>query len=548
MKSFILYIGGGVILAVFAWWLNQERYDVKYTLSERIPLSFESPQQESVQQLEVKNLSGKAVEGVQIKLPPRITKYELIKNSQADKAEIFTKQNNFELLYGALPAAGTFRLVLKTAGEGILKSEVQVRHSRGIAEEALSDASPFRSTSFWAGTGILFAYICVILFGMRSFKVDSWNTNAEYRSEAVLKAASRPFYIFADRWKDIREKAISHFGKLPDYGAISESEITSSPIYKYLNGEKPESFSDDEWKVFCQTKATQFLTTFYRRMSESWARADEFLKILRIRKPAQFPPDKWDDLREKVQEQFCKRKLDDPFDSNIIDNVQEIKPDEIDSKHWVEYRKKLTVRHFKDLSTEMEYQDSPIDFLDRQNLAGLPHDDVQTLRTRAYKLQLAALPDLFDEKKAKQFIEDEKPAWMTGDDYLRKKAIAERTLKMVEEAKINAIVQSNLTRILAGSPMDDKSLDRLDSETRQELKELDDKIRISTEKNISESNRISEESLQVAELKTKVVKQLAVLEKLFIDPSSIDRIEPYENPFTIGNLELLKKISISLRE
>jgi hypothetical protein len=55
------------------------------------------------------------------------------------------------------------------------------------------------------------------------------------------------------------------------------------------------------------------------------------------------------------------------------------------------------------------------------------------------------------------------------------------------------------------------------------------------------------ESVEVTELKTKVLKQLDVLGKLFSDPAAIDRIEPYDNPFTTGNLELLKNVANDLR-
>ena len=39
-----------------------------------------------------------------------------------------------------------------------------------------------------------------------------------------------------------------------------------------------------------------------------------------------------------------------------------------------------------------------------------------------------------------------------------------------------------------------------------------------------------------------------ILHELLVDPPSIDRIEPYDNPFAPGNLEVLKKISIALRD
>ena len=500
MKALIGTIVAGVILAVFGWWLNQERYDVRYTLSEKIPLSFQTPQQQSIQQLEVRNLSAKPVEAVQVKLPPTITEHELVKYSQADTAKIFRTANEFELVYNLLPPGGTFRLVIKTTADGISKSQVQVRHSKGKADEALSEGSLFHSINFWSGVVVWLVYGCIVLFWLRSLGFDSWKSNAEYKSDKVLNA-SKPIYIPADKWKEIRQTAIEQFGRLSEHGQLSESEITGSRLYKYLDGEKPDSLSNDEWQLFCQAKTAQLLATIYRRINESWTKADEFLKILRIKRPLHFPADKWDEQRKKLQDEFCRRKLHDSFNRNILENILEPKPDGIDSQHWAEYQEKLTAMRFKDLSTQMELQESPIDFLTRQNLAGLNSDDVQRLRTRAYKLQLAALPALHDERAAKQFLEDEKPTWMNSDDYTTLRTAAEQLLKVAEQEKNNSI----------------------------------------------EREKILKDSVELAELKTKVSNQLNILGKLFSDPAAIDRIEPYDNPFTTGNLELLKNVAKALR-
>ena len=236
MRAFVLPITIGVILAAFGWWLNQDRYDIRYTLSEKIPLSFGSGQQETVQQLEVKNLSNKEVTRVQVKLPPRVTQHEIVKNSQADTADVFTSPDSFELLYAALPPQGSFRLVFKTTGVGVSKHEVQVRHSRGSAQEALADSS-LQLISTWMNAGFFLFYVCVILIQFRNFSIDDWRRNAEYESEKVLRA-SKPIYIPRDRWKEIRDKAIARFGEVDRYRSLSPSDITDSPIYRYLDSEK----------------------------------------------------------------------------------------------------------------------------------------------------------------------------------------------------------------------------------------------------------------------------------------------------------------------
>jgi len=507
MKSFVGPIAIGVMLTAFGWWLNQDRYDVKYTLSEKIPLSFGSRQQEAVQQLEVKNLGNKEVAKVQVKLPPRVMQYELVKNSQADTVDIFTRHDSFELLYAALPPQGSFRLVLKTTDVGISKHEVQVRHSRGSAEEALADASSLRSILVWLYIGVvLFVWTWVSLLQFRDLLVNGWKYKAEYQSEEVLRA-SKPIHIPRDRWKEIRDKAIARFGEFDRYGPLSPSDIANSPIYRYLNSEKPEYLSEEEWQQFRQSKTQQLLEALNARAAGPWVSTDQLLKLLKIEKPIQLPFDKWE-----------------------------------------EWQGRLAERSFANLSMEIERQKSPLEFLDRQDLQGLKHEPVQRLKARVYRLQLASLPDLMNEESAQRFLQDTKPTWLSEDDYRRHKAIAERTLRVVDGDRTSAIALSTLERMLAGTPIDMKAIEELSTEWRQKLVSLDEQIRLSKDRNTVESERISRESEELKEEKTKVLRQLAVLHDLLVDPASIDRIESYDNPFAPGNLEVLKKISIALRD
>ena len=40
MNSFIVTLTGGLIVAAFVYWLNYERYDLRYTVSDKIPIRF----------------------------------------------------------------------------------------------------------------------------------------------------------------------------------------------------------------------------------------------------------------------------------------------------------------------------------------------------------------------------------------------------------------------------------------------------------------------------------------------------------------------------
>jgi hypothetical protein len=147
-------------------------------------------------------------------------------------------------------------------------------------------------------------------------------------------------------------------------------------------------------------------------------------------------------------------------------------------------------------------------------------------------LQLASLPDITEEESARSFLQDAKPGWISDLDYRMYKYRAERTIRAAEGDRTNEIVLWSLNHILAGIPIDTKAIEKLSPRTQQQLENLDEQIRLSKDRNAAESARISRESEELAEVKRRVLRQLDILHKLFIDPASIDRIEPYDNPLT----------------
>ena len=125
---------------------------------------------------------------------------------------------------------------------------------------------------------------------------------------------------------------------------------------------------------------------------------------------------------------------------------------------------------------------------------------------------------------------------MSDRDYRSFKQTAERTL-------LNEL----LHHIVWGTELTQNDLEPLEPELQEQLMKMDKDIRLAKEKNQSDAKKNSEESSQLDADKRTILKQLNVLEGLFKDPTSIDRIEHYDNPFATGNFELLKKVSKALQ-
>ena len=528
----------GIIVALFVWWLNNEKYDLRYTLSEKIPLRFGSAAEEAVQQIEVKNLSKKPVERILLKFPPLLTTYEVSKNSQADQIEHFRNPDTEEFIYSILPPEGSFHIVFKTQGLGIARGEIRVTHSKGKATYALEGGMSTAAAStlgYLCGFGF---WAIVTFFSFRSMVIDSWTSDAEYRSGWVLKR-SIPFYMSNEKWADIRAKAVANIWGY-DFER-SDRDIEALRSYKWLNSEKPDYLSADEWDQVQKAATDRLRSSFGSHLNSIWS-ADQVLKFLRVKRPAQFPSDKWQELQIELQTRFLSRRATEPY-KDLVVKLQETKPEGVLQADWDENQAKLAGRFAAQLYDDALVEDSPLSYLKRQNLSVLPKDTADRLLNRAYLAQLRRIPNLIIDENADKFLSDGKPEWISLDDYSTYKQKAELTVRVTKKDVLNGLLQ----RILLNTKLPKKDLDKLDPESQEMLTNMDSDIRLAKESNRAETERISKESQQVSSEREQVLKQLKILDDLFKDPSSIDRVGSYDNPFAAGNFELLKKVSKTFR-
>ena len=175
MKSSTTTIISAIIAigAVFlTYYLNNEKVDIRYTLSENIPVTIAGQKfAESIQQLDVKNIGNSEAQRITVKINGQITKYELIKNSQADFVQSFKEKDYLELIYSNLPPEGNFKLVFNSPGIGIKTDDIVIKHNKGKGIEALT-RTPFAIYSLF----LLLFYIIIVITGIRTVLTDSWKT------------------------------------------------------------------------------------------------------------------------------------------------------------------------------------------------------------------------------------------------------------------------------------------------------------------------------------------------------------------------------------
>ena len=198
----------GLIVAYFAFNLNKEFVDLRYTISEKIPTKYvESSTAETVQQRIVKNNGNIPAEKIQIKIMGAIVEYDILKNSVSDKVEEHYSNGHFEAIYPSLPPGAQFSYIFKTSGIGLTKSLIEITHNKGKGTEALSSdvvSTASEIISFVSLASIIF-YFGLLAIQSRSMAIDHLESKGSYTDFYEYLSKSKPFYVSQDKWTQFEE-------------------------------------------------------------------------------------------------------------------------------------------------------------------------------------------------------------------------------------------------------------------------------------------------------------------------------------------------------
>lgn len=609
MKNFIKAIGTilliPLLLILIQFYLNRQVVDVRYTLSENIPINLSTQSSsESVQQLTVKNLGNAKAEKIVVNIQGKINSYDLIKYSEVDKVDTVKKNEGIQLVYSELPTDGRFKVVIRSEGTGLKTNDITISHNKGEAKEALSSDS---SKSGWERALVWIIYVLLFLvYSIRGSLIDNLQRKSRYLGDykEILNKKGSPFYLNENKWNEIRQVAlktmINESCKFYSYEKIHESkcynilskdkpeylkesewesvlkELTKSieegiggrisnifykigdsinilelekpkslnkdtwndirkniltkmkvvlqdnsftgiydkdvdelEVYKMLDNDKPKYLSEDEWNYLSSELIKILNNTIKYRASNISYDCEKLLKLINIKRPNKYSATKWDDFMKQFHDKYITMNMKKAMENELYLNNEELKktlteekPEAISQEYWNKYIKYLKVFYNFNVVYNIHTGKNSIEFLKQQ----LPEFlyVLLKLEDEAYKMQLVDYTIEALKKDYEEFKSDEKPNWICEKDY-------------------NRIFQF----------LHDKNkLDTLISENNKENEILKEK-----------KYELSIQSSNVKTLKDKVTSQLEIIDKLLLNPKSIDRIEDYEDTFSKGNFENLRKIS-----
>lgn len=124
-----------VIGAIIPLYINQEKVEVKYSLSAPIAIPAEN---RFVQQLTIKNMGNASAENIIIKMKGNIQKYVIKKYSEDDDVKEYSLSDEIgkQLTYPLLPKDGGIVVILDIKDSGL--TGLEIKHNKGNANEVFS--------------------------------------------------------------------------------------------------------------------------------------------------------------------------------------------------------------------------------------------------------------------------------------------------------------------------------------------------------------------------------------------------------------------------
>jgi hypothetical protein len=448
-------------------------------------------------------------------------------------------------------------VIFKSTGDGVKVGDLTISHSAGLGEQALSSKQlGFVDYLYY----VWFAVILIAsIYYFQQGAVSYRESMSRYKEVGKLLNERRPWYTSVRRWRKLLKEALDY---RIERRYFQDSNLKASEPYTLLSADRPSDLDESDWQDLVR-KAITSLAREYSAAIPSFSIINPagLVELLRTERPKHFSEDKWNELVEKENEHYLSLKLQriyNPEDAQkaleerrpdtirdtpwreYVDRVEkkfialkqdsssfltwkslpgllrETRPDVVREVYWGAYIDKLRRQYRQELSSQVDSPVcDPLGFISEQDLSVLQAQDRRYLEDKAYRLQLKSLPDLTRPDQAKKFLDSERPAWLSDEDYEMLHSIAENTLELKRRA--------------------------------EELNRVQEEVEARHKENDAQASKLEDEKEALLANKDKIERQLRIIHDLLTDPPSLERLEDYNNVFAPGNFDNLKKVATILK-
>ena len=566
ITSIIVTVIGGFIL----FHITKDKVDIKYNLSAPIPIPSEKYY---VQQLKIQNVGNATAENLVITLNGNIQKYKIKKYSEQDYYQEYELSDNIgkQICYSKLPKEGSIVITMNISKPESLK--VEIKHDKGKATEVFSSQSKI-------GYALLFFIISILFYLVSSTKYfidDYWISSVLQYDKKKILTKQQPFYFSESKWNEIKELAIENeLAGIKNENFISIESLKDSKATFYLTAQNLEKLelSDDEKKKMISETSEIYLKNLrieYNRTNSE----NEYIRAFSILRPELVEESKWNEEREMLLTRYkdycisrCYNYYDIPNATVYFENVlSSIKLSDIKQwwlknlKQWINglssdsdkiYIEQLFQTEKPNYFTQSEWSsiktianDKYLEIILYELSYSSKNDYEKILRKENQKINF-----LSDDccKKIKKYAEQLYCLSIMEDSLIlsHKELVDKYDFTLLESKRITAILKlidkAHTIEKLLNSPVE--GIDKLEIPESVEKSFWNSIIEYRTKKN-ELNNKLQEVNNEELKLKVKiekVLKQLDFINTILDSPNEIDRIEDYEDLFSKGNYDNLRKI------
>ena len=549
-----------LVILFVGYFLSRSVPDVRYTLSEKIPVSFLSPTatatSEIVQQIEVKNIGNAEAKRVVVRIKGPIIAYEVTKYSSADAVQIFGNQQPFEVVYPQLPPQGGFKLIFKSLGNGVEYRDLAVSHDTGVAHEALAKTET-------GLLGLLLPWISLLLYlglsaaNLRTSWVNNWKLRAKGQDAKGIVQLQQPWYIWDKEWGPLRRQIIIDKIRneyVETYVRI-DTNLQRSAAYQLLSVERPDHIDNTDWNEMIEV-AVRRLGEIYSYAINTASLESQEVELLQVKRPQFYPSDKWSELEKKANNAFKILKMRHVYSTESARRVLlETKPEVISQPVWEEYVAEVQDRYYWSLLHDLEMSRSPYEFVEKSDLGKLDDEHREKLRQQAISIiKYKEMSRLLDTILRQKSINDVKPDCLENWEWEQltrlEKSVQESLDQNARYKEANRLLDS----VVQQNPIGETKPDKINDSQWVQLKRLEKSaeqlkdVESMGKRNSEESSKVAAEVQRVSALRDKIERQLRIIQEILSDPTTIDRIEKYDDSFAPGNLENLRKVAMLLSD
>lgn len=491
MKTFVFPLLVAIIGGMVLYYITKDKVDVRYTLSENIPLSFYESKlhSENIQQLEIKNSGDVLVKKVIIKINKQIDDYSVKKYAETDSV-IISQKNGFEMDYPELPPKGSIRLILKTKDNIISDEDIDINDDKGAVYGVFKNADK-------SNYGLLLwqlIYSLLGIFTIYNYLIDNVQSRINFSPfEKVLKK-KKPFYVSTAKWKSIRKEAIEKLFKNDNSFTLERSLA-----HTLLTHEKDENISGNEWIEIVNGAKKHYQILVEQECFYDY-KVDE--RMLNLKRPENFDDNGWNTIVALISKSFTTLKIRElRYDQirKIQSFIKKEKPLNVTEHDWERLINLLEEILFYKVSFQMIHTENPVEYLKKENIQFLTQGKQEEAVDLAENLlELNQFKTVYDQLN---------------------RIIEGRNISKVKPNTINDVEWEKLM---------------LFSSTIQDIK---DKAQTKLEL----ANKIEQE---IKPLRDKIVSQLSIIDNVLNNSDYFDKIESYQNTFNKGNFENLKKLAL----